>query len=78
MMHVTADQEGPIGGHWRRERARDRRFVRYDQRGYSMSDREAPSYLLDAAVQDLNAVVDELAVEQGLAKQSDMEGWPQE
>jgi hypothetical protein len=43
-----------------------------------MSDREAPSYLLDAAVQDLNAVVDELAVEQGLAKQSDMEGWPQE
>jgi pimeloyl-ACP methyl ester carboxylesterase len=78
MTHVTADRDEPIYGHWWRELARNRTFVRYDQRGSGMSDREAPSYSLDAGVQDLNAVVDELAVEQGLAKQSDMEGWLQE
>ena len=58
MTHVDHDQDGAIWGHWCRELAKSRTFVRYDQRGCGMSDREAPSYSLDARVQDLEAVVD--------------------
>ena len=58
MTHVALDQDGAIWGHWWRELAKSRLFVRYDQRGCGMSDREAPSYSLDARVQDLEAVVD--------------------
>ena len=60
MTHVALDQDGAIWGHWWRELAKSRTFVRYDQRGCGMSDREAPSYSLDARVKDLEAVVDSL------------------
>jgi pimeloyl-ACP methyl ester carboxylesterase len=42
--------------------ARKRRFVRYDERGCGLSDRDVDEFSLDAWVRDLEAVVDAAAL----------------
>ncbi|MBW2415842.1 MAG: alpha/beta fold hydrolase [Deltaproteobacteria bacterium] len=44
--------------------SRDHLFVRYDGRGFGLSDRDVNDFSLDARVADLEAVVDALALEQ--------------
>jgi pimeloyl-ACP methyl ester carboxylesterase/class 3 adenylate cyclase len=44
--------------------SRDHLFVRYDGRGFGLSDREVTDFSLDARLRDLEAVVDALGLEQ--------------
>jgi len=56
--HLEFDLESPVWRHWFRELSRDHRFVRYDERGCGLSDRDAGSAGLEAWVADLEAVVE--------------------
>jgi pimeloyl-ACP methyl ester carboxylesterase/DNA-binding CsgD family transcriptional regulator len=58
LSHVEYDWRTPV---WRplfERLARKRRFVRYDERGCGLSDRDVDEFSLDAWVRDLEAVVD--------------------
>jgi pimeloyl-ACP methyl ester carboxylesterase len=57
MTHLELDAQGPIWRHWIAELSRDRRLLRYDQRGNGLSDWRAP-FSFEAYVADLEAVVD--------------------
>jgi len=49
--------------HWVRELSRDRRLVRFDERGNPMSQREVADLSIDRMVEDLEAVVDAVGLE---------------
>jgi pimeloyl-ACP methyl ester carboxylesterase/DNA-binding SARP family transcriptional activator len=57
MTHLELDAQGPIWRHWISEFSRDRRLLRYDQRGNGLSDWRT-SFSFDAYVADLEAVAD--------------------
>ena len=48
---------------WVRAISRDHLFVRYDGRGFGLSDRDVEDFSLDARVRDLEAVVDALRLD---------------
>ncbi|QAY79737.1 alpha/beta fold hydrolase [Sphingosinicella sp. BN140058] len=56
--HLEHDWESPLWRHWIRELGRDRRIVRYDERGNGLSDWNAADISFDAFVDDLASVVD--------------------
>ena len=56
--HLEHDWESPVWGHLLREFAKDRTFVRFDQRANGLSDWDVEKLDLDAMVGDLAAVVD--------------------
>lgn len=56
MTHLEHDRE--IYSHWFEDLARDRRYVRYDHRGCGLSDRDVADVSFEAAVADLESVVD--------------------
>jgi len=63
LTHLEFDWLSPI---WRplfAEVAREHLFVRYDQRGNGLSDREATDFSLDAHVADLEATVDAAGID---------------
>ncbi|WP_143815423.1 alpha/beta fold hydrolase [Longibacter salinarum] len=62
--HLELDWEGPIWPPWFDELSRDHMLVRYDLRGCGLSDREVEDLSLDAWVQDLETVVDDLGLDQ--------------
>lgn len=62
--HVDHDLDHPAWAHWWRELANDHLFIRYDQRGCGGSDRDVPDVSLEARVEDLAAVVDDLGLAQ--------------
>lgn len=62
MTHVELDQDTPVWGHLWRELASRNTFVRHDQRGCGLSERDPASFSLEARVQDLEAVVDHLGL----------------
>ncbi len=54
--HVEFDAESPVWRPWLAALSRDHRYLRYDQRGCGLSDRDATDLSLDAMVADLEAV----------------------
>jgi pimeloyl-ACP methyl ester carboxylesterase/DNA-binding winged helix-turn-helix (wHTH) protein len=58
MTHLEYDWESPVWRHWMRELSRDHTFVRYDERGSGLSDRDADDLSFESWVSDLEAVVD--------------------
>jgi pimeloyl-ACP methyl ester carboxylesterase/DNA-binding CsgD family transcriptional regulator len=63
LTHLEFDWESPIWRHWADELGRGHRFVRYDQRGCGLSDREVERVSLEAMVEDLEAVVESAGLE---------------
>lgn len=63
MTHLEWDWQTPVWGPWIRALSEGRRLVRYDIRGCGLSDRRAAPGSLDQMVEDLEAVVDALALE---------------
>ena len=62
LSHVEYDLQSPVWRPWLTELSRDHSYVRYDQRGCGLSDREVVDLSLDAWVSDLEAVVDSLGL----------------
>jgi pimeloyl-ACP methyl ester carboxylesterase/DNA-binding CsgD family transcriptional regulator len=64
LTHVEYDRQSPVWRHWVRELSRGRTFIRYDERGCGLSDRElAAPPTLASSVADLAAVVDAAGLE---------------
>ena len=62
--HLKHDRSSPIYSHWLAELSRSNRLVRFDMRGFGMSEWRPEVFSLDAHVQDLAAVVEASGVEQ--------------
>ncbi len=58
LSHVAMDNESPVWRHWWEELARNRRFIRFDQRGCGLSDRDVSTISFETWVTDLESVVD--------------------
>jgi pimeloyl-ACP methyl ester carboxylesterase/DNA-binding CsgD family transcriptional regulator len=58
MTHLERDQESPVWRHWLGEMERRFTFIRYDDRGCGLSDRDVERLSLEAWVEDLEAVID--------------------
>lgn len=56
LSHVEFDVESPVWRPWLTALSRDHRYLRYDQRGCGLSDRDVADFSLDAMVADLEAV----------------------
>ncbi len=65
LTHLEYDELSPVWRHLINEFSRDHTFVRYDERGSGLSDRDLDedSFSLDAWVRDLATVVDSLGLE---------------
>ncbi|HVS15708.1 MAG TPA: alpha/beta fold hydrolase [Thermoanaerobaculia bacterium] len=61
--HLEFDWRSPVWRHLFRELAADRTLVRYDERGTGLSDWNVEGFGFDQMVEDLEAVVDHLALE---------------
>jgi pimeloyl-ACP methyl ester carboxylesterase/DNA-binding winged helix-turn-helix (wHTH) protein len=62
--HLDYDWQSPVWRHWLLGLARDRTLVRYDERGCGLSDHDLEGATFDDCVEDLEAVVDDLGLEQ--------------
>src|SRR5215203_1861357 len=62
LSHVEYDLQSPVWRPWLNELSREHCYVRYDQRGCGLSDREVADLSLDAWVSDLESVVDALGL----------------
>lgn len=60
--HLDYDWQSPVWRHWLVGLARQRMLVRYDERGCGLSDHDVTDYSLNAWVQDLETVVDDLGL----------------
>jgi pimeloyl-ACP methyl ester carboxylesterase/DNA-binding CsgD family transcriptional regulator len=58
LTHLEYDWESPVWRHWIRFLAGHFRFVRYDERGCGLTDREVDDLSHERKVSDLDAVVD--------------------
>jgi len=63
LSHLEYELESPVWRHWVRELSRDRRLVRFDQRGNGMSQRDVTDVTVDRMVEDLEAVVDAVGLD---------------
>ena len=63
MTHLEWDWQTPVWGPWLESLSSRHRLLRYDSRGYGLSDRNIPSFTLDDLVSDLAAVVDAAGLE---------------
>lgn len=63
LSHVEFDLESPVWRPWLSALSQQNTYIRYDQRGCGLSDREVTDFSLDAWVGDLEAVVDTLGLE---------------
>ena len=57
LTHLEHELKSPIWQHWIRFFGEHFRFIRYDERGCGMSDRDAAELSLDRSAQDLEAVI---------------------
>lgn len=60
LSHVEFDAESPVWRPWLLVLSRDHLYLRYDQRGCGLSDREVADFSIDAMVADLEAVTEGL------------------
>ncbi|MEX0761239.1 MAG: alpha/beta fold hydrolase [Dehalococcoidia bacterium] len=63
LSHVEFDWGSPIWRHWWEGLSQKHLFVRFDQRGCGLSDREVEDLSLDSWVSDLECVVDGLGLD---------------
>ncbi len=63
LSHLELDWDAPIWSPLFRELARDRFFVRYDERGNGLSDWDVDEISFDVFVTDLETVIDELKLD---------------
>ena len=61
LSHLEVDWESPVWRHLLREMSARGRFVRYDERGCGLSDRDVADLGFDSWVRDLETVVDAIA-----------------
>jgi pimeloyl-ACP methyl ester carboxylesterase/DNA-binding CsgD family transcriptional regulator len=60
LSHVEYDAESPVWRPWLAALSQGHRYLRYDQRGCGLSDRDPTDFSLDAMVADLEAVTRDL------------------
>jgi DNA-binding response OmpR family regulator/DNA-binding SARP family transcriptional activator/pimeloyl-ACP methyl ester carboxylesterase len=58
LTHLEHDWNSPVWRHWMRDLSRERRLVRYDERGNGLSDWQVEELSFDACKRDLEAVVE--------------------
>lgn len=63
LSHLEFDWSSPVWRHWMVELGRVATVVRYDERGFGMSDRDVTDFALDRRVDDLVAVVEHAGLE---------------
>ncbi len=63
LTHLEYEWESPVWRHWMRFFSEHFRFVRYDERGCGMTDRNVGELSFDRWVEDLEAVVDAAGIE---------------
>jgi pimeloyl-ACP methyl ester carboxylesterase/DNA-binding CsgD family transcriptional regulator len=63
LTHVHHDWESPIWSHWLKFMSARHTLVRYDPRGYGLSQSDVESFSFDDWVTDLEAVVDQLGLQ---------------
>ncbi len=64
LTHLEHDHESPVWRHWVQALSARARYIRYDQRGNGLSDREVEEIGFDAFLRDLEWVIDALELEQ--------------
>jgi len=63
MSHLDLEWTTPVWSHWLRGLARNRRLIRYDERGCGLSDWEVPGFTFDDWVDDLETVADAVGLD---------------
>jgi class 3 adenylate cyclase len=63
LTHVQYDLESPVWRPWVREFSRQYTYIRYDERGFGLSDRDVENFSFGSWVEDLETVVDALGIE---------------
>ena len=63
LSHLQFDWQSPLWRHYLVELGRVATVIRYDERGYGMSDRKVTDHSLQARVADLEAVADDAGIE---------------
>lgn len=63
LSHLEFDWRSPVWRHWIEELSRHHTYVRYDERGCGLSERDVDEFSVEAWVRDLEAVVDTLGLE---------------
>jgi class 3 adenylate cyclase/pimeloyl-ACP methyl ester carboxylesterase len=63
LTHVQYDLESPVWRPWVREFSKQYTYIRYDERGFGLSDRDPENFSFESWVQDLETVVDALGLE---------------
>jgi pimeloyl-ACP methyl ester carboxylesterase/DNA-binding CsgD family transcriptional regulator len=58
LTHLEYDWESPVWKHWLAALGETHTFLRYDERGCGLSDRDVQDFSLDRRVGDLEAVID--------------------
>ena len=64
MTNIALDWTSPVYRHWLAEGARDNRFVRFDMRGFGLSEREPATFTFESMVGDMAAVMDDAGIDQ--------------
>lgn len=62
LTHLELDWKSTIWSHWFQELSRNNTLIRYDLRGSGLSDRNVDDLTMDAWVQDLESIVDDLDI----------------
>jgi len=63
LSHLQFDWESPVWRHWVEQLGKISTMVRYDERGFGLSDWEVDDFSFDARIADLEAVVDDAGLE---------------
>ena len=63
LSHLQFDWQSPVWRHYLVELGRIATVIRYDERGYGLSDRKVSDHSLEARVADLEAVADDAGIE---------------
>ena len=63
MTNIGLDWTSPVYRHWVAEGARANRLLRFDMRGFGMSERDPVAFDFESMVDDLGCVVDDAGVE---------------
>ncbi|MEM7303778.1 MAG: alpha/beta fold hydrolase [Pseudomonadota bacterium] len=56
--HIEMDHSSPVNRHWINEAARKNRYIRFDQRGTGLSDRNIEDFSFESYLQDMLKVLD--------------------
>ncbi|OON28099.1 hypothetical protein BSA16_28500 [Micromonospora sp. Rc5] len=63
MTHLDLEWATPVWSHWFVDLARNRRLIRYDERGCGLSDWVVPSFTFDDGVDDLESLVEAIGLD---------------